>query len=160
ALKHVAARLQAACRGKELPARQGGEEFVVLFERVGLAQALAAGERLRRAVESEPFATEGQLLRLTVSIGVAALDPRDGSFDDMLRRADDALYAAKPADAIASKHPATGRTKRPGAPPRHRQPQRPTPAGNRFNSTKDVHNHRRPPSGRTAPSGINTAPFQ
>ncbi|WP_221046938.1 GGDEF domain-containing protein [Methylogaea oryzae] len=95
ALKHVAARLQAACRGKELPARQGGEEFVVLFERVGLAQALAAGERLRRAVESEPFATEGQLLRLTVSIGVAALDPRDGSFDDMLRRADDALYAAK-----------------------------------------------------------------
>jgi diguanylate cyclase (GGDEF)-like protein len=95
ALKHVAARLEAACRGKELPARQGGEEFVVLFDRVNAEQAYTAAERLRRAVESEPFAEGGLLLPITVSVGVAALREGDGRFDDLLRRADEALYAAK-----------------------------------------------------------------
>jgi diguanylate cyclase (GGDEF)-like protein len=95
ALKHVASRLQAACRGKDLPARQGGEEFVILFDRIAASQAVAAGERIRAAVEAEPFVAEGVERTITVSIGVAALGPDDASFDDLLRRADRALYAAK-----------------------------------------------------------------
>jgi diguanylate cyclase (GGDEF)-like protein len=95
ALKHVAGRLQAACRGKDLPARQGGEEFVILFDRIEPSQAKAAGERMRAAVEAMPFVAEGVEKTITVSIGVAALSDADKNFDDLLRRADQALYAAK-----------------------------------------------------------------
>lgn len=95
ALKHVASRLKAACRGGDLPARHGGEEFVVLFDRVDALQARNASERMRLAVESEPFLIEGSPQTITVSIGVAALSPTDETFDDLLRRGDQALYAAK-----------------------------------------------------------------
>ena len=95
ALRHVATRLQSVCRGKDLPARMGGEEFVILFDRIEPAQAQQAGERMRRAVESEPFRAGEICQVITVSIGVAALRPDDKTFDDLLRRADQALYAAK-----------------------------------------------------------------
>ncbi len=95
ALKHVASQLQTACRGKDLPARQGGEEFVILFDRIEPSQAVSAGERMRAAVEAKPFVAEGVERTITVSIGVAALGPDDKTFDDLLRRADRALYAAK-----------------------------------------------------------------
>jgi len=95
ALKHVAKQLQAACRGKDLPARQGGEEFVIVFDRIEAPQARSAGERMRAAVEAEPFLVAGSPHTITVSIGVAALIPTDTHFDDLLRRADQALYAAK-----------------------------------------------------------------
>ncbi len=97
ALKHVAACLQAACRGTELPARQGGEEFVVLFENLNAHDALVAGERLRSAVALAPFMAGDLVLTLTVSIGLAVQRAEDSHFDSLLRRADEALYAAKSA---------------------------------------------------------------
>lgn len=95
ALKHVAGRLQSACRGAELPARQGGEEFVVLFDNLQLHDAPAAGERLRQAVAQAPFTAGDLVLPLTVSIGLAVLRADDTHFDSLLRRADEALYVAK-----------------------------------------------------------------
>ncbi len=95
ALKHVAARLEAACRAEELPARQGGEEFVVLLDDVDADGAHAAGERLRQSVEGAMFSDRELSLKLTVSIGVAVLREDDADFDNLLRRADEALYAAK-----------------------------------------------------------------
>ncbi|GAB2864740.1 GGDEF domain-containing protein [Pseudoduganella ginsengisoli] len=95
ALKHVAAKLEMACREQELPARQGGEEFVVLFDDVSGDTALAAGERLRKAVADAPFTSGALMLPITISIGVAVRLPEDTEFDCVLRRADAALYAAK-----------------------------------------------------------------
>ena len=95
ALKHVAAQLEAACREAELPARQGGEEFVVLFDQVDASTAFTAGERLRAAVAARPFAAGSLSLPLTVSIGVAVRCPEDKGLDCLLRRADAALYRAK-----------------------------------------------------------------
>jgi len=97
ALKHVAARLEGACRGEELPARHGGEEFVVLFERIAPEHAHTAGERLRRAVADAPFAAGDLSLAMTVSVGVAVRCAGDADFDAVLRRADAALYRAKAA---------------------------------------------------------------
>lgn len=112
ALKHVAGRLQSACRGAELPARQGGEEFVVLFDNLQLHDAPAAGERLRQAVAQAPFTAGDLVLPLTVSIGLAVLRADDTHFDSLLRRADEALYVAK----------ATGRNRVEIAPERAMEP--------------------------------------
>lgn len=95
ALKHVASCLASACRKDDLPARQGGEEFVVVFRGLDASKAEEAGERLRTAVAKAPFVTGDVHLDLTVSVGIAARTPRDGSFDDVVRRADTALYRAK-----------------------------------------------------------------
>ena len=95
ALKFVAARLVKSCRDTELAGRQGGEEFVVLFENIDANQAHAAGERCRVSVQNESFDVNGQALTITVSIGVASLRENDTDFHDLLRRADQALYAAK-----------------------------------------------------------------
>jgi diguanylate cyclase (GGDEF)-like protein len=99
ALKHVAKVLTVACRGPNMVGRHGGEEFVALLEGATVAEARLAGERLRRAIEDEAFVAKlkngGQTLALTVSVGVATLGAKDGLFEDLLGRADQALYAAK-----------------------------------------------------------------
>jgi diguanylate cyclase (GGDEF)-like protein len=95
ALQHVALALQQACGHRHLPARQGGEEFVVLLALEDAARAGAVGEQLRDAVRSQPFDTGGGALTITVSIGIAVLQPADTGLDDLLRRADAALYIAK-----------------------------------------------------------------
>lgn len=95
ALKHVAAVLDRHCRGPHMVGRQGGEEFVALLEVAGADEARAAAERLRRALETHPFALGDDELLITISIGVAVLENDGQSLDDLLRRADEALYAAK-----------------------------------------------------------------
>ena len=95
ALQHVAARLQSACGRHHLLARQGGEEFVAVLAVDGGEAVATVAERLRSAVRAAPFRHGETVLTLTVSIGVAVLDAQERHLDDLLRRADTALYAAK-----------------------------------------------------------------
>ena len=95
ALRHIAAVLGAQCRGPQLAGRLGGEEFVALLEEVDSAAACAAAERIRAAVELAPLRLGAASLPMTASIGVGLQAPDDRDFDDMLRRADQALYVAK-----------------------------------------------------------------
>lgn len=95
ALRHVASTLRQACPGPHLIGRQGGEEFVALLEEPELAAALDLAERMRRAIESAPFVTTACARSISASIGVGLYRGGDAGYDDMLRRADLALYAAK-----------------------------------------------------------------
>lgn len=96
ALRAFATRLQAEVRGADLVARIGGEEFAVILQNASAPAAAAAAERVRRAVAEAPvLAPDGARLKLTVSVGVAALRPDDAGPDSLLRRADLALRAAK-----------------------------------------------------------------
>ena len=95
ALRHVGRRLKAALRDGDLVARTGGEEFVVLLEGAGSVEAEAAAERLRAAVRLDPFAVGALSVPVTVSVGVAVCRTQDADFNALLRRADEALYAAK-----------------------------------------------------------------
>ncbi|MDU0340051.1 GGDEF domain-containing protein [Bosea rubneri] len=97
ALKHVGARLKSAIRDVDLVARTGGEEFVVLFDRVGPEEVEAAAERLRSAVRLHSFTAGTVKISITVSVGVAICRGEDADFNALLRRADEALYAAKSA---------------------------------------------------------------
>ena len=96
ALRRLADSCRHALREIDLPARLGGEEFVALLTETALPAALEVAERLRQHIEALVIELQyGTPLRLTVSIGVAELDAADASHEDLMRRADRALYAAK-----------------------------------------------------------------
>jgi diguanylate cyclase (GGDEF)-like protein len=96
-LQRVAQTLSEHARGKQLVGRQGGEEFVALLEDANAPDSATAAERLREAVAAATPLIGGNPESVTVSIGVATMNEGDASFDDLLRRADRALYAAKDA---------------------------------------------------------------
>jgi diguanylate cyclase (GGDEF)-like protein len=77
-------------------ARFGGEEFVAALPGMDAVKAVAVAEQVRAAVASEPVVSGEHQVKVTVSIGVHALDAyRIAGPDDALRRADEALYSAK-----------------------------------------------------------------
>ncbi len=100
-LAHLAAILMACARKADLVVRYGGEEFVVLASGSDAAQAVPLGERIRRTLAAKPCPLDDGVLAVTVSIGVAEARERiehgESVLDDMLARADQALYAAKAA---------------------------------------------------------------
>ena len=87
--------LAACCEPPHLLGRQGGEEFVALLSVGDEAAAIAEAEAMRRAVEAAPFVAENLRLTITALIGVSLATDDDREYDDVLRRADAALYAAK-----------------------------------------------------------------
>jgi len=96
-LKETAACMQRSVRRDECISRMGGEEFLVVCPRSTEAMAAIAAERLRRAVEATMIRYDDLELRITISAGVAECSPDMNSPDDLLRAADNALYAAKDA---------------------------------------------------------------
>jgi two-component system cell cycle response regulator len=96
-LRELAGRAMRQLRSVDLVGRLGGEEFVVVMPETSLGGATVVAERLRIAVASEPFEVQGQATKLpvTVSIGVAVTGPAKETLESLLKRTDDALYAAK-----------------------------------------------------------------
>ena len=88
---------QTGDRVPDLVARYGGEEFMILLRGVTTDRALEVAERLRRAVESEHFpGGENQPQgKVTISIGVATFPEHADSGDELINKADLALYEAK-----------------------------------------------------------------
>jgi len=82
-------------RANDLMARTGGEEFTVLLPDTPAATGVIAAERLRRAIEELEVPFDSKSIRFTVSAGVAQLDPGQGDWENMMRRADSAMYDAK-----------------------------------------------------------------
>jgi diguanylate cyclase (GGDEF)-like protein len=97
ALKKVSRRILDGMRRIDTVARYGGEEFVVLLAETELGSAVDVAERVRQMVESTNLATGRGPARVTVSIGVTARGPKTTSLDGLIRRADEAMYAAKQA---------------------------------------------------------------
>jgi len=75
--------------------RTGGEEFVVVSANVLPEDALAFGERIRKAVEELEIFTNELTLRVTCSIGICVVDPSTVDLLDAVQRADSAMYQAK-----------------------------------------------------------------
>ncbi|MCP5080799.1 MAG: PleD family two-component system response regulator [Alphaproteobacteria bacterium] len=96
-LQEFAHRVQAEVRGLDLVSRTGGEEFIVVLPYTNTDQAHLIAERIRESVCRAQFEAGGDCepLDVTVSIGVSALDDPLDQPDDLLKRADLALYDAK-----------------------------------------------------------------
>lgn len=97
ALRRFAGAVRSALLHKDdVLARPGGEEFTVFLPGSSFEQALQVGERVCQRVRDADIAhTDSPHGRLTVSVGVAAMAPGDIGVEDVLRRADAALYRAK-----------------------------------------------------------------
>lgn len=98
ALVHIA-RLWGSClRSSDLLARYGGEEFTLLMADTGAPEARVLLERMRSLLESQPLDWKGTNLSLTASFGLTTMDHQQATPpEDLIRKADDALYQAKEA---------------------------------------------------------------
>ncbi len=94
-LQAFAQALLAYVRDIDIAARLGGEEFAVLLPETPLEGASAVAERLQRFLTGSPLLVrDGRSIEATASFGVAELVDGEGA-DELLRRADAALYRAK-----------------------------------------------------------------
>jgi diguanylate cyclase (GGDEF)-like protein len=90
----VASAIVSAVREDDVPARFGGEEFVVLLRDPDPGVAVEVGERIRSAVRALDLARFG-VAGVSVSVGVAVADAPDQSVEALIETADRALYRAK-----------------------------------------------------------------
>ncbi len=94
-LKEVARLIQQRIRRDEVLARYGGEEFAIILPETTLEGGRALAEGLRERIEESRFTFQGEVIRVTISIGAAMLQESDRSSMDLIKRADDKLYEAK-----------------------------------------------------------------
>ena len=94
-IQAVAEVMREQVRDTDYPGRYGGEEFVVLLPDVDSAGAMLFAERLRQRIESLLVTYENQSIPFTISLGVADLSYPTSGHQQLIERADQALYASK-----------------------------------------------------------------
>ncbi len=94
-LKGVVDVVKKTIRNIDIPARYGGEEFAIILLGTGAHGALKIAERLRKAVMNRTFSAENKTFKVTISIGISTC-PNDGKRkEEIIEKADKALYHAK-----------------------------------------------------------------
>lgn len=95
-LQMVARTIQDACRKSDVAGRYGGEEFSLILPRTSTDQALVLGERIRSEVLHRSIMHAEELVKVTISVGVASMPQMPCQRpEDLIDHADRALYAAK-----------------------------------------------------------------
>jgi two-component system cell cycle response regulator len=94
-LRELARRLHEAVREVDTVARYGGEEFVVICPETDAEGAARLAQRVCETVRESDFIVGEDSVSVTVSVGVASLPINGIASGDLVRSADDALYAAK-----------------------------------------------------------------
>ncbi len=119
ALRHLTDVLRRETREIDLLGRVGGEEFVVLLPSSSLAKAASIAERIRGRVAASALEWGERSIEMTVSIGVATQQSNDQTIDDIMARADAALYRAKASgrNRVEHEQPSATRTARFSIPP-------------------------------------------
>jgi diguanylate cyclase len=93
-LKTVASLAKDSIRAVDFLGRFGGEEYVIILDKVELSEAFTISEKIRTNIGSHEFLYKKQNVGVSVSIGVAVCKKED-SAESLLKRADEALYKAK-----------------------------------------------------------------
>lgn len=95
-LKELAGLLNQYVRKSDIVGRYGGEEFGIVFPQISQQAAWAICERIRQKVEEFQFNAEGQVVAITISIGMCfKSSEKNLNQQEIVKRADDALYQAK-----------------------------------------------------------------
>jgi diguanylate cyclase (GGDEF)-like protein len=94
-LRMIASAVKPRLRREDIFARTGGEEFAVLLPEIAIDGARVTAEKVRSIVQSTPLKQDQELIRCTVSLGVATLEEEESEPESLYKRADGLLYQAK-----------------------------------------------------------------
>ncbi len=94
-IKHLAKDIRANLRSSDIAARFGGDEFLVLLTEADAVHSFTAAERIRKTIEASPLNVAGGTVSITVSIGIACYPGHGDSVEEMINRADNAMYGSK-----------------------------------------------------------------
>lgn len=95
-IKSMAKTAESTLRKSDIFGRLGGEEFAAVLPNTSQRGALKAAENIRREIEALEFkTTKGEIVKFTISVGIAQLRCDDPDLETILHRADLALYEAK-----------------------------------------------------------------
>ena len=113
-LIRVAGEMNAQVRRNEIFSRLGGDEFAILVPDVAENELHIVAERMVHSISQIPFNFEGQNLRLTTSLGIAVFPDHAENAEELVARADAAMYQAKEAGKNAWRvyHPTTSDSSR------------------------------------------------
>ncbi len=103
-LRSTAERLKDTLREDDVIGRFGAEEFLVILSGCDTAQATMSAERLRAAIPDRPVLSGSLQVPLTISVGVASIQPSLGCVGDLIAIAERSLYEAKHPASIESQH--------------------------------------------------------
>lgn len=106
ALIHLSSLLQQTVRKLDIPCRYGGEEFAIILPDTPLTACIPVAERIRKSVEEIPLDVSGQLLRMTVSLGITTYTEQQKiTVAELVKQADEYLYQAKASGRNCVCHP-------------------------------------------------------
>ena len=94
-LKFFVKTTQSQLRQSDIFSRFGGEEFIILLPRTTLDEAKLVAEKIRRHIERTTYIDDDNSINITVSIGISDLLKDDTRIEDIIQRADNALFIAK-----------------------------------------------------------------
>ena len=94
-LKSLSEIMSQSFRSADKVCRWGGEEFAILLPNTSITNAMTVAEKLRKKVEQDSFRHQLIQIKYTISLGISESLSSDKSVDDIIRRADEALYLAK-----------------------------------------------------------------
>jgi len=94
-LKKLAKLMRMSFRSADKVCRWGGEEFAILLPNTSLKNAMTVAENFRLKIEQQNFKHQLLQIKYTISAGISESLSSDNSVDDIIRRADEALYMAK-----------------------------------------------------------------
>jgi diguanylate cyclase (GGDEF)-like protein len=94
-LRNLSRRIMDSLRASDRYYRFGGEEFVIMLPHSEIEDALLVAERIRVLVENRTVDHGDHVIDVTVSIGISRLEGAGESLDDLVAKADRALYSAK-----------------------------------------------------------------
>jgi diguanylate cyclase (GGDEF)-like protein len=94
-LKKFASKIKENLRQSDIFGRLGGEEFCICINNIDIKGAVALANKLRIVIERTNCDVESRVINITTSIGVAQMNSGDDNIDDIIKRADIALYQAK-----------------------------------------------------------------
>ncbi len=95
-LKEIAKILRGACREVDIICRYGGEEFVIILPETDKEGAFYLAERARKTIKNYEFtSSDDRPIKLTVSCGIASYPDSAKKKEELIKKADDALYRAK-----------------------------------------------------------------
>lgn len=94
-LRKAAKRINTSVRPQDSVGRWGGEEFLVILEETSRDEARTVCERIRDHFRNPPFTFEGETISVTISIGLADYRGESDSEEELIKRADEALYRCK-----------------------------------------------------------------